>query len=267
MSVLPLLGLRTIVCITSAITRDFMLAAAANGKLKRRRDYLEDEITSIFFGGLQLLPIKTIWSLFAKIAKQANIHSDAFSSSPTSANFEYWPRFDNIEPDLVINFKQDGRPLINIIVEVKWNSPLSPKCELVKQWSSRPKKSEEWIHLYITKQTSSRNFQDIKNSIDIAKSGLCDKPENCQQPKCFSHPTNAFSSWKQGKKLAAITWPEIIAISKSVLENNDPTLKGIEIFFQKQGIHLFNGFSLPDELNDFVYQQPAPDFYPLSENC
>jgi hypothetical protein len=144
MSVLPLLGLRTIVCITSAITRDFMLAAAANGKLKRRRDYLEDEITSIFFGGLQLLPIKTIWSLFAKIAKQANIHSDAFSSSPTSANFEYWPRFDNIEPDLVnvepdlvINFKQDGRPLLNIIVEVKWNSPLNPKCELVKQWSSR----------------------------------------------------------------------------------------------------------------------------------
>jgi hypothetical protein len=47
---------------------------------------------------------------------------------------EFWPRKDNIEPDIVIHFSNDQGETRSLLIELKWDSGLSGSDQLAKQW-------------------------------------------------------------------------------------------------------------------------------------
>jgi hypothetical protein len=86
-----------------------MLTAAAYGKLKRRLDLHEDEVTSCIFGAMQHLPVRITWQIFLQLAQDAKLKKDLFSAmTPDQVKFNFWPKWatgsGHVEPDLVIHF-------------------------------------------------------------------------------------------------------------------------------------------------------------------
>lgn len=102
----------------------------------------EDEITSIIFGPLEFLPASDNWKLWQRILQggasmdvSGPLPLDYFADfSPDACALEFWPRKDLIEPDLVIRFSNDRGETRSLLVELKWNAPLSGADQLKKQW-------------------------------------------------------------------------------------------------------------------------------------
>jgi hypothetical protein len=131
-----------------------MLHAIARNKSRAYTRYLsvkapfeprisaEDEITSIIFGPLEFLPAADNWKLWQRILQsRASGHlSGPLPStylagfSPHAFELEFWPRKDRIEPDLVIRFSDACGETRSLLVELKWDAPLSGPDQLEKQW-------------------------------------------------------------------------------------------------------------------------------------
>ncbi|QBE62059.1 hypothetical protein [Pseudoduganella lutea] len=103
----------------------------------------EDEITSIIFGPLEFLSASDNWTLWKQVLASAEsnslcgpLPSDYFQGySPVACTFEFWPRKNGIEPDLVIRFLDaQGEPR-SLLVELKWDAGVSGADQLEKQWS------------------------------------------------------------------------------------------------------------------------------------
>lgn len=186
----------------------------------------EDEITSIVFSPLTFMSPEDnayFWHFIS--SKKLAINK---SSPPLSSTIEMWPSRtssetgNRIEPEILINLIYPDTK-ITLIVELKWNAPLSEN-QLQKQWCNflESAEQENGVQIFIGRDTSTA----IK-----AK----EEPDK----------------WIDPNKLIILSWSEIIAL----LGSED--FKGSEIlkswskllcdFMSKLGIRAFKGFN---ELSD-----------------
>lgn len=90
--------------------------ASANEQGHRRTQ--EDEITSIVFGPLDFMSETTVKRIVAAL----------FSSEPIPethrVSMMLWPRYGNVEPDVVFIEHPEGERDRAYVLEVKWNAPL-----------------------------------------------------------------------------------------------------------------------------------------------
>jgi hypothetical protein len=245
-----------------------MLTAAAHKKIKRKLDLHEDEITSCIFGAMQHLPINIVRDFFIRMAKEAAIQKPLFTDLPDKAVFEFWPKWKTdikyVEPDVVIHFYKEESPLLRVIVEVKWNAPLSPQCELIRQWNHRlPRKHETnpidvpWIHLYLVKNDASGR-QDIKKTHSMDEEFCREKCSRCEdKARIISYMGQKIATddeWQE--RLGCIGWRHIVVAAKGLTQREPTWGKGVSNFFAKQGIVPFTGFEWLCEEN--IYEM-SPD--------
>jgi hypothetical protein len=151
-----------------------MLHAFARNKSRAYRRYLgvrdpseprvsaEDEITSLIFGPLEFLSALDNWVLWklvlqspALISSCGPLPSSFFADfSPASCTFEFWPRKDNIEPDMVVQFADDTGATRSLLIELKWDAGVSGVDQLEKQWMRyQESEHDRSLHIFIAKRT------------------------------------------------------------------------------------------------------------------
>ncbi len=133
----------------------------------RRRDAdeprvcAEDEITSLIFGPLDLLCAADNWALWKTILEghetttvSGPLPESFFAASfvPVSCTMTFWCRRDGIEPDLLIDFADAEARQRSLLVELKWDSPLSGQTQLQRQWSEFQRGQHDvTLHLFLAK--------------------------------------------------------------------------------------------------------------------
>ena len=219
-----------------------MLHAIVQNKTKMHERYLsrkheddikgrrtqEDEITSIVFSPLEILPSKISGKLWHDLlkSKKANLPE----SQIVGSSHCFWPRVKDsngkpLEPDLVVTLNYDTGEKKFIIIEFKWNSPLSNKAsedeqrnQLQIQWKDFKFEdgSNANYHIFIGKETS--EALKAKSTNDV---------------------------W--GGCLITFSWFELLGAIKSLVQQpSNKDLKNwsdlICKFMSKLGIQPFNGF-------------------------
>jgi len=120
----------------------------------------EDEITSIVFGSLEFLPVSDCWVFWkALLNSPANqgesgaLPRDFFENEfqPESCEFQFWRKFSGIEPDLWIQFIGTNKDERNLLVEIKWDAPLSGENQLERQWEEYSEDRSKSLHVFIAK--------------------------------------------------------------------------------------------------------------------
>lgn len=187
-------------CSTTSLTGAAMLHAINGNKSKLYERYLgvrtgilddsvsgnttaEDEITSTLFGPLEFMTPSDVWSI-AKI-----LLGDAAPKEvdPKEFKLEFWNKLKTenenyIEPDAELIFFQDRKPIVAILLELKWNAfegkDKDGKYQLDKQWEGFNKYLEgkfrvrgevlSVYHLFIAKEPAVKNVvedreQDARN--------------------------------------------------------------------------------------------------------
>jgi hypothetical protein len=154
-----------------------MLHAFARNKSRAYQRYLgvreaseprvssEDEITSLIFGPLDFLPASDNWKLWqlvlqshASREESGALPSDYFSDSfsPNACMLQFWPRKDNIEPDLVIKFSDGQGGMRSLLIELKWDADVSGDDQLEKQWLRyQSGEHAHSLHVFIAKRMGS----------------------------------------------------------------------------------------------------------------
>ena len=246
-----------------------MLTAAAHGKLKRRLDLYEDEVTSCIFGAMQHLPIGITWKIFKRLFKDAKIHFDFSNSSlPDRVEFEFWPKWatgsGHVEPDLVVHFFNGWQPLFHVITEVKWNATLSPPCELVRQWRHRqPVDTANWIHLYLVKD-SAKGWKELNESLLYFDAICPDECFSCEDRNKKKGLTNGrvFYVYEWNEILGCVGWRHVVNVIRDISRDHDDWVKGVSVFFEKQGIVPFIGFTwLYDEDIGYISSEEEVFFH------
>lgn len=237
-----------------------MIIAAQRNHLKRKIKFHEDEITSCVFGELRHLSPDILWRLFHRLVSSADI-SEKFwpQKNPTKVEFEFWPKTVNVYPDLIVHFYDENGILLNILIEIKWEAKLFPKCELVRQWQSRKSKDSSWLHLYVVKKIDTGQ-KEISDSLLIAKGNCNLVPCNqCQEEEKYTYGLKAgLISWKN--RLGCLSWHSLVAALKSEGERLI-FVKGIERFLNNQGINTFTGFSWLKR-ESLIFEKDSYEFYP-----
>jgi hypothetical protein len=150
-----------------------MLHAFARHKSKAYTRYLgvrdpseprvsaEDEITSIIFGPLDFLSASDNWKLWKAVLQN---HASTTVSGPLPSDYladffpdvctlAFWPRKNNIEPDLVVTFSDAAGQTRSLLVELKWDAPPSGEDQLKKQWLAYQAGQHAYsLHVFITKR-------------------------------------------------------------------------------------------------------------------
>lgn len=150
-----------------------MLHAFARNKSRAYRRYLgvrdpseprvsaEDEITSLIFGPLEFLSTLDNWTLWKLVVRSRTsisacgpLPSNFFSDfSPSSFTVEFWPRKENIEPDLVVQFVDDVGATRSLLIELKWDAGVSGADQLEKQWLRyQESEHDRSLHVFIAKR-------------------------------------------------------------------------------------------------------------------
>ena len=250
-----------------------MLTAAMHGKLKRSIKLWEDEVTSCIFGTLQHYSPIEIVKFFDELVRIAGIKKEDFLYDSTlNVEFTFWPKLGQVEPDLVVSLFYSNKLFLKIILEVKWDSKLSPACELVRQWKWREKSDDiEWLHLYIVKDKASGS-KEINSSLVLVENNTECQNYSCYHSDCKKINEVIFSKnereiWKQS--LGCVGWCDVIVVMNTVFKNELLSL-GTSRFFEKQGISPFSGFQwLSDfqicQLKDDQFFNNEPWFLFLSE--
>jgi hypothetical protein len=203
-----------------------MLFAAKHRK-DRNRNLIEDEITSCILGPLSYMPIKDVWTLFrAWLPYKKEMWP---TDIPTSVKFSFWPNLKDegrIEPDLLVRFSCNGDPILNVLFEIKWTSPISGKDELAKQWEALSNEEKQnTFHVYLVKDTG-RGNREVDQSLNEFPKG--------PQKKLWQN------------RLVCIGWRSLL----EVLFFNRPRLgttmnlwaKGVIAFLRRRGQTTFTGF-------------------------
>lgn len=150
-----------------------MLHAFARNKSKAFTRYLgvrnpaeprvssEDEITSILFGPHEFLSASDNWALWRLLLQSHGSHTvsgalppDYFDHfAPSACTFEFWPRKNNIEPDLLIRFSDGQGRTRSLLVELKWDAGPSGADQLEKQWLRyQGSEHDSSLHVFIAKR-------------------------------------------------------------------------------------------------------------------
>lgn len=118
----------------------------------------EDEITALIMGPLEYLTAEAqvlIWRTILEWHQQ-DPPLPFPSTEVKGAQMRFWPR-TTIEPDLVIELEWVCGARRIILVEFKWNAPLSGPDQLHRQWKEflSDEDKEHALHLFIGPETSS----------------------------------------------------------------------------------------------------------------
>lgn len=145
-----------------------MLHSFCHGKSHLYRRYLghrdvgekrvceEDEITSLIMGPLDYLPSEASGSFWRALIERDVRGGLAFpSGSISSVRMEFWPR-RTIEPDLLIELHWPTGERRILLLEFKWNAPLSGSDQLHRQWNEYLTHAEREVayHLFIAPEIS-----------------------------------------------------------------------------------------------------------------
>jgi len=191
----------------------------------------EDEITSIIFGPLEFLSASDNWKLWHLLLQSHGSHavsgpipSNFFGDfSPNTCTCEFWPRRNNIEPDVVMTFSDEHGTTRSFLIELKWDAGQSGADQLEKQWL-RYQESEHAssLHVFIAKRL------DLPGDM---------------RPWSWEPSDNA-----QGSRLRALRWHEFqhqIVKLASIPETSRPLRRWCTLtssFLKQIGIRPFVGF-------------------------
>ncbi|MCX5831362.1 MAG: hypothetical protein NT140_05675 [Deltaproteobacteria bacterium] len=251
-----------------------MLIAATKHKLRlKKTGLIEDEVTSTIFGPIVDMPGGAAWNIIKGLSKASGISKELLSDSPVDkveANF--WPDFYknvldeyriHVIPDVYFHFSfQDGTSC-NVLLEVKWGQALGPRCELVRQWTTRPRSAEEWIHLYLA-TWEGRGKSERDNSIEILRKGCDEFSLKCYSPNepkfVFPQlPNKEANIWKN--RLGVIGWRHVQKLATEMTRNDYPEAtkrwaNGVKCFLEYHGYIPFIGF---DWLQEEIMAPTSPD--------
>lgn len=216
-----------------------MLHSFSHGKSHLYRRYLghrelgekrvceEDEITSLIMGPLDYMPPEASGSFWRALIERDVREDLVFPAGPISrVQMDFWP-LRTVEPDLLVELHwQTGERRI-LLVEFKWNAPLSGNDQLHRQWNE-----------YLTHAE-----RDVAHQVFIA-------PE-------ISAGLNAIGQediWKG--RLVLRSWISVLDVLNKLDCSNDAGLKKwkfqVTSLLKKLGISRFQGFrdlSPPSLLN------------------
>ncbi len=193
-----------------------------SAKAQDTRRTQEDEITSTIFGPLDFMPTEDLGKIIEVL----------FDSESTpncnDISIQFWPRYNQVEPDIVFLEDLDNGKRNAYIVEVKWNAPLGSKqveqqLDAVKTIEGIHSTSHIVLSRYaIDVGTQSRNltWMDFKDRIiDLRKSASAGRSlrkwidlVDCFLEKCNVRHFRGFSAGKvsdmagQGME-SVIFWP------------------------------------------------------------
>lgn len=95
----------------------------------------EDEITSLLIGPLDYLPPQASGSFWRALIEREISESLTFPAGPIDrVRMKFWPR-RSIEPDLLVELDWCTGERRLLLVELKWNAPLSGDDQLHRQWN------------------------------------------------------------------------------------------------------------------------------------
>lgn len=159
-----------------------MLQAILRGKLSREQENMEDVLTSNVFGLLRYVPPHE--GLLPLLSRAESV-DESFPLAPRLADdeievrtddYEFWPRWTNCEPDVVIRIRPpSGRQLL-VLVEAKYKSGKSSKADeenedpsdqLAREWGNLVRVAGEDAEPFLIYLTASIGFpkSDIEASI------------------------------------------------------------------------------------------------------
>lgn len=126
----------------------------------REKVQSEDELTSIIFGPAAFMRAEDSILLWRELLDAGRDVSFLPSGQPSSVEWLFWPRqrrksrgvSQSVEPDMLVRYTWNDVGARSILVEVKWNAPLS-EGQLQRQWTQCVPKDERssTIHLYLAK--------------------------------------------------------------------------------------------------------------------
>jgi len=118
----------------------------------------EDEITALVMGPLEYLPQDAQVLVWRTILEWHQPHPPLPfpSTAVKDTQIHFWPR-NTIEPDMVVELEWVCGTRRVILVEFKWNAPLSGQDQLHRQWKEflSDEQRKHSIHLFIAPETSS----------------------------------------------------------------------------------------------------------------
>ena len=172
---------------------------------KRRRNLnepwaYEDYITSSFFGPIQYLCTENIWKVLLQVFP---LNSDHVNTTPKSIKFDFWPKINHIEPDLLIRIEYAKNYVEYLHIEVKWNSGENPREEeddhqvvrqrkcIRKEYSKREKLRS--IYLVRDEGKAKREFEEV-GSEDIS---IISWVEIGRRLRDWSSPPDACMLWRK----------------------------------------------------------------------
>ena len=223
-----------------------MLQAVVKNKLKR---YLiqdgeppEDLITDCFFGPLRYLNGQDAGRAMAWICQDAAKSGFGLLNGATVSDVELWPRSNGVEPDAHIRCRSPSGASLQVLIEVKWNSPLG-QGQAVRQWQgfSGSLGADRLLHLIIC-----RSQRAIER--DITK----------QEEELRNGRSEDVALWRESRLV--LTWHEIARRLRDIPSGQSPELQrwvdDTRAVLQRYGERPFEGFA---RLPSVVLEQPAAE--------
>lgn len=126
-------------------------------EIGEKRVCAEDEITALIMGPLDYLPAEAAGLFWRSLIERGrhDVHP-AFPAGPVeNARMRFWPR-KGIEPDLVVELGWPNGERRILLIEFKWEAPLSGKDQLHRQWQEflTPAERKVAYHVFIAPEIS-----------------------------------------------------------------------------------------------------------------
>lgn len=209
-----------------------MLEAFTRGKLRGsvaddirnrhgHKEIQEDLITSMVFGPLRYMSPESAWHIVKALFFPENSHNDII---PIAHEVLFWPSMNDgerrIEPDVIFEFRFKKEEPIGVIVEVKWNAPISER-QLTRQWNA-----------FKNHKLYGRRYQGFlgKNALSISTAKLEDKKSQ-----------SSVTQWR--------SWSEFI--SNTSIRIDTPAVRNwqesVTSLLSKLGLIPFSTFQLKEE--------------------
>lgn len=134
------------------------------------RVHEEDEITSLIFGPLSMLPQKLSGLFWHGLLREFGA-SNLPTPSPVNCRMFFWPskvcNGRRIEPDLVVELDWANGKSASFLVEFKWKAPLSGEDQLHRQWLEyfTVAERENGWHLFIGLETSAATVAEESHNV------------------------------------------------------------------------------------------------------
>jgi len=215
-----------------------VIEALLNGKLSREQENMEDILTSCVFGLLRLIaPSRGLFPYLAH-AKTMNGEqplvdiAERLSDNEYPVEYNFWPRWEHCEPDVVLSIRQRHRQDVLLAVEAKYRSGKSSEADedevnvtdqLAREWRDLAPRAHASkmrpILVYLTTDVALPQA-DIQNSLnELEEKGGGDALT----------PTICWLSWRHLQKLPT--------------SENDPVLVDIRRLVDRLGLTFFAGIS------------------------